>query len=117
MNRIKWREWLKLATTHELRELGVRAKIPLTFMHQLTYTKDKFGREASAKLAARIEIAAKPIWKDSKGRLPPLTRADLCETCAECPYYRKARSQAGAVLDRHYDSLVEAAKQEKEDES
>jgi hypothetical protein len=85
----KLHEWMKAATPDEQHALAAAAKTSRSVLYQLCYPKEKGGRVASAELADRIETAAKPITAKSKGRLPQLTRGDLCPACAACPYFAK----------------------------
>lgn len=83
----KLKEWLKLASRQEQEDLVLHAGTSRDYLYQISTGK----RQASADTAARIEIAAKNIGKSSKGRLPVLTRKDICPACADCPYKKKCR--------------------------
>lgn len=89
----KLQEWMKAATTEEQYELAAAAKTSRSVLYQLTYSKEKGGRTASAELAGRIEEAAAPITARAKDRLPALTRGDLAPACAECHYFKKCTSK------------------------
>lgn len=63
-------------------------------------------RSASAGLAGKIEAAAEKLRRASDGRLPQLTRADLCPACAECPYMKACAGASLGEVELDLDSLV-----------
>ena len=70
------------ATTSEQQELAFRSQTSRGYLYQLANSE----RNASADLAARIEQAAGLIQRKSKGRLPKISRMDVCKACALCPF-------------------------------
>lgn len=47
-------------------------------------------RNPSAEVAARIAEASKVLHRKSNGRLPIVTRQEICATCANCPYTKRS---------------------------
>lgn len=80
MNVLK--QWMAAATVAEQKQLALAAQTSRQYLYQLS----NGYRSASTDLAGRIEIASEPIRKMSKGRLPKITRMDLCNACEVCPY-------------------------------
>lgn len=75
-------EWLKLATRLERKHLVDTAPVSSIMLYQIAS-----GRKTpSAEMAAKLEQPLTELTRDSKGRLPEVTRADISETCAQCPY-------------------------------
>lgn len=83
MNAMK--KWMKAATTTEQKALAGVSGASRNYLYQIA----SGHRTPTASVAARIEIAAAPLIRASKGRLPELTRADLADACANCPYAKK----------------------------
>lgn len=83
MNAMK--KWMLAATADEQAKLAKAAKTSRNYLYQLASNQ----RTASSDLAARIEIAAKPLRVSSKNRLPEITRADISPVCGACPYATK----------------------------
>lgn len=81
------KKWMKLATTSEQSELARLSQTSRQYLYQL----GNGVRTASPEIAGRIEAAAKKLRKDSKGRLPKLTRIDLSPVCGQCPYALKCK--------------------------
>jgi len=79
------KEWMIAATADEQAKLAETAGTSREYLYQLANN----ARTASADLAGRIEDAAEELRKKSKGRLPRVTRADLCPACNSCPHARK----------------------------
>lgn len=73
----KFTEWFKSATTQERDKLADAANITIDTIYKLSNGK----RRASASLAGAIEVGLTQL-----DRPPDITRADICEACAECPY-------------------------------
>lgn len=61
-------QWMKLATPLEQDALAKEAKTSRRYLYQLA----SGHRNASLKLGERLEAAAEPLRKASKGRLPRL---------------------------------------------
>lgn len=78
-------DWMEAATTHEQIMLAAAAETSRAYLYRLA----SGARTASAELAGRLEEAAADLRAVSKGRLPVLTRGDLCPACAGCPYFQK----------------------------
>jgi RNase P subunit RPR2 len=76
------------ATTQEQKTLAEKANTSHNYLYQLA----SGVREVSVDLAARLEVAAAELQRVSKGRLPSLTRFDMCDECAQCPYVLKCNS-------------------------
>jgi len=90
----KLKEWQEWATAAEQGALARAAGTSVAYLFkQLAYGY----REANAALAGRIEMAAKSLRTASDGRLPEITRMDLCSACAECPYARACRETSAAA--------------------
>lgn len=83
----KMREWMAAATTAEQTALADAAGTSRMYLYHLSVG----FRTASAELAGRIEKASKAVRKQSKGRLPVVTRTDLSPACAGCPYAAKCK--------------------------
>jgi hypothetical protein len=81
------KEWAAWATQQEQEAL---AKAAGTTVPHLFKQIANGHRQISAKLAGRVEEAAAQIRQDD-GRLPEISRTDLCDTCAQCPYARKCK--------------------------
>lgn len=90
MNAIK--KWMLAATADEQAKLAKAANTSRNYLYQLASNQ----RTASSDLAARIEIAAKPLRLASKNRLPELTRADISPVCGACPYAIKCLKKGEA---------------------
>lgn len=82
-------QWMIAATADELRNLASSAGTSVKHLHHLRL----HYRGASSELAGRIADAAEALRRRSKGRLPELTRADLCDACKECPYFKQCRGK------------------------
>lgn len=80
MNAMK--KWMAAATPSEQEELAAAAGTSRNYLYQVASGK----RVMMPGLAGRIEVAAKPLRRASKNRLPELTRADLSPVCGACPY-------------------------------
>ena len=80
-----FRVWMKNATVDEINELATRAEVSVTYLYMLASGK----RQASADVAARIEAAACFIREVQGAAVPVLDRGDLCQACADCPYFQK----------------------------
>lgn len=74
--------WMKLATTVEQFELAKLADTSRVYLYHLANGK----RQASATMAARIELASVVMRRKSKNRLPLLKRTNLCVACGKCPF-------------------------------
>lgn len=81
----KFQTWFQNSTVLERKTLMEKAKISPSSFYKLI----KGERQPSAEVAGRLELALDEIEKGSKGRLPVVTRADLCTACANCPYAQK----------------------------
>jgi hypothetical protein len=73
----RFKQWMDTATGKRKKEVAKKAELSL----QRLYHLGAGYRNASSEMAARIEAAA-----DGE-----LTRADLNETCANCPYYQNCQ--------------------------
>ena len=81
-------EWLRAATTDEQAVLATEARTSRQYLYHIAGG----FRTPSADVAGRIETAAAKLRRVSKGRLPKLTRADICPACEQCPYIKKCRN-------------------------
>lgn len=81
--------WMRLATTEEQEELATAAGTSRLYLYQLASDNPTVTREASPDLARRIELAAEPIRKRSKRRLPKLLRTDLNSACRACEFAQR----------------------------
>lgn len=81
------KQWMRLATSYEQKELAREARTSREYLYQLS----NGVREASPEIAGRIEAAAEKMHRESPGRLPRLTRADLSPVCGACPYARQCK--------------------------
>lgn len=81
--------WMRLATTEEQEELAAGAGTSRLYLYQLASDNPAVTREASPDLAKRLELAAEPIRKRSKGRLPKLLRTDLNSACRACEFAQR----------------------------
>lgn len=77
-----FKHWMATATTAEQDLLAELAGTSRKYLYHLAAGT----RNASADMAARLEQASVGISRKSKGRLPKLSRVDLCTACARCPY-------------------------------
>ena len=84
------RDWMAEATSSEQEELAKLAGTSRGYLYALAAG----NRTASVDLAARLEGAAVPIRRKSKGRLPKLSRVAFSTTCGSCPF----AMQCGASL-------------------
>lgn len=80
----KLAQWLEAATPFERKSLIKLAKISEQTLYFLLNGK----RKASAEVAGRMAGALAEI-KGAADHLPEVTRADICEACAKCPYAQK----------------------------
>lgn len=86
MSTAKFKDWMKLSTALEKKELAIKARTSLSLLYQLDYGT----RKASADLAGRIEQGVKSINRRKRHTpLPDVQRGDLCETCAKCRFYKE----------------------------
>lgn len=76
------KQWLAQASIFERKELVKRSRIATSYFFRLVWG----DRKASAEVAGRMEEAFAELSKGADDRLPTITRADLCEACAVCPY-------------------------------
>lgn len=76
------KKWMAAATTDEQLTLAKNAGTSREYLYQIA----SGHRVPAPDLAGRIEIAAQPMRRVSKYRLPRLTRADLSSVCSRCPY-------------------------------
>lgn len=86
MSAEKYKLWMAESTTEEKNRVAEAAGTSLQVLYQVV----SGYRKPSADLAARIEkgIAALARRK-RKVPLPVVTRGDLSEACAECPYMKR----------------------------
>ena len=88
MTSTRFKDWMKQSTIHEKRLLAQKAETSLSLLYQLSYGT----RHASAELAGRIEKAIALVNKAARhAPLPDVTRSDLSDACAKCPYYKRGR--------------------------
>lgn len=80
-----FRLWMLKARTAEQETLASKANISRNYLYKIA----DGTRPVGAELASRIAAIAEGIRKSSKGRLPPVTRADLASVCASCEYAKK----------------------------
>ncbi len=76
---------MKAATVAEQFALAASAGTTRAYLYQIAAG----ARSPGADLAGRIEEAAEALRRQSKGRLPALTRGDLSAACGACPYLAK----------------------------
>lgn len=81
----KFKQWMDASTTLEKEILASQAQTAMRYLYALSNGE----RTASADVAGRMEQSMKELRKKSKGRLPKVTRVDLCPACAACPYSPK----------------------------
>lgn len=89
------RAWMAAATTEEQKLLAHRAKTSVGMLRQYAGG----FRQASATTAGVIEALTAEMHKLSKGRLPKITRTDLCEACRSCQYAAKCLGARAVVSD------------------
>lgn len=77
-----FKQWMAAATTAEQEQLAREAGTSRKYLYQLAAG----ARNASADMAARLEQASIGLSRTSKGRLPKLSRTNLCAACAQCPF-------------------------------
>ena len=75
--------WLDNASGDQLEELAKRALTTSAYLRHIATDR----REPSADMAGRIETALNKMGIDS------VTRADLNDACAECPYFKQCKAQ------------------------
>lgn len=78
------KDWFEKASSLEQKTLVKMAGITRMYLYKLIH-----GSKPSAEVAGRLEVALEELEKGSKGRLPVITRADLCTACANCPYAQR----------------------------
>ncbi len=87
--------WMSAATTAEQELLAAKAGTSRGMLFQLAGGH----RQASAALAGKIEHVALDMAKASKGRLPIVTRTDLCAACQQCQYAAKCLGERAVVSE------------------
>lgn len=75
-------KWLNSASTLEQDALAHTAGTSRQYLYHIA----SGFRKASAEMGAAIEKASNKLRASSRKRLPKLTRKDICEVCARCPY-------------------------------
>lgn len=80
--------WFRNATRERRMALCAAAGTSINMLWQWA----NGAKLASAKKAAAVEAAAISLGE-------PLRRGDLCETCAQCPYYAEAMAKADVFSD------------------
>lgn len=80
----KFKDWMATSTTHEKIKLANEAGTSAGHLYQLASGE----RDASANLAANLETAFKKLHP-SLG----ITRGDLNNACARCPYFKKCKAK------------------------
>ena len=99
----KLKDWQTWATAAEQKTLARAAGTS----HAYLFNQVADGhRSVSAGLAGKIETAAEKLHRASDGRLPQLTRADLCPACAECSYAKACIGVDQSEVELDLDSLV-----------
>jgi hypothetical protein len=89
------KDWQTWATAQEQEQLASAAGTsPAYLFHQLA----NGHRQVSASLAGKLEAASRIMHETSSGRLPVLTRMELCEACAECPYAKACKENVNIPL-------------------
>lgn len=80
-----FRIWMLKATTAEQEELASAAGLSRGYLYHIA---DGL-RDASSAAAGRLADAAENIRKQSKGRLPKISRAHVSTVCGECEYAQR----------------------------
>ncbi len=86
------RDWLQKATTKEQFDLARRARTSYAYLQHIA----NGIRRPSAKISAQIEKASIDM-RLKNNELPIISRADLNDTCRNCPYYKQ--TQCGGKND------------------
>ena len=76
---------MKLSTRAQKQRLAKLAKSNYHYLYQVL----SGDRTAGAEFAASIEKASRKM----DIALPVLTRGDVCNVCADCPYYKKCKNE------------------------
>ena len=95
------KRWLRAATTAEQTELAEAVGTSPNVLEQYACRH----RSPSAERAIKIEQAAAPITRRSKGRLPQLLRTDKSSACAGCEFARKCLGMGAVASD--FDTIKE----------
>jgi len=74
----KFKEWVRVTPRDKRQHVADTARTSVAFLGHLA----SGYRNASSQLAARVETAAEG----------ELTRADVNDTCASCPYFQKCQN-------------------------
>ena len=92
--------WIRLATPKERAALAAAAGTSVVYLYQMAAADGQaYKRGASAAMAGRIERAAAPLTRASKGRLPTLVRTDLCAACRDCEYAQRCLGSRAVESD------------------
>jgi transcriptional regulator with XRE-family HTH domain len=95
------KRWLRAATSVEQIELAEAVGTSTNVLEQYACKH----RMPSAERAIAIELAAAPITRRSKGRLPRLLRTDMATACASCEYARRCLGMAAVASE--FDAVKE----------
>lgn len=79
-----FKTWMSNATPEEQQRLAVFIGTSRAYLYQL----GNDHRGVSAAYAAKVEEGTRGLKR--KG-LEPVSRTDLCEACASCPYAKRCR--------------------------
>lgn len=81
-----YKTWMAAATTDEKNTVVAVAGTSLQVLYQVA----SGYRKPSADLAARIEKGIAALARKKRATaLPVVTRGDISEACAECPYMKR----------------------------
>jgi hypothetical protein len=84
------RQWMRVASDSLHDTLARAAGTSVAYLYALAAeATDRYRRNASVELAAKIEAATMNLSRKSRGALPVVYRTDLNRDCAACPYARK----------------------------
>jgi hypothetical protein len=97
--------WMRSATRAEKQRLAELAGTKVSYLYFLSNPHSRYGREASAELAQRLEAASERIRNESKearARLPKLLRTDLAPVCRGCGFARRCLGDAAIASEFDY---------------
>ena len=89
------RYWMKVADTSEQRILAEKSGTSVGMLRQYAGGH----RQVSASMAGVFEAVTAEMHRLSKGRLPKITRTDVCEACRACSYAAKCLGSRAVVSD------------------
>ena len=85
-----FKHWMNMATSDEQEALAESLGVSRGYLYQLSSGL----RPISPETAGKIVETVLPMRRKSKGRLPHLCRAGLCQVCHDCPHGNPVRITA-----------------------